>query len=235
MRLHITCSVFAAVLLGVIPVIASPLPPDNEHSLFHKRATNAPIRFGVVRVIGDKKEFIPMTASEEERQQGDLALGLGPSREWVAYPNDGKAPYTIPPPKKDPDSRFPDKEYYKRSGMILYSTKGTGGAEIEQHMPYNTLVDRNQLASFMTPKFLHVLQEIEYDFDLQKGKSCALAVIAYCIHQEYLDINDFRKDEIKHVIEVMNKLQPESHLPPVTSADSAQTPNESMPYAGGSA
>ncbi|KAJ3775279.1 hypothetical protein FB446DRAFT_725606 [Lentinula raphanica] len=210
MRFHVTCSLqLASVLLGVISVTAGPLPPDSQHAL-QRRDADVTIWLGLYNL--EEEHYTKLNADKAERQRSDISMGFGSVKlPWVSYPDNNKKLYAR--------ERPPTKSYYKeRLGLVLrpdFKSVGRKGMK-EAHNPI--LLNHAQLNSHMTDKRIEALQKVGFEYDIQKGKSCVIAALAYFADIGMLvDPEDLLDSAVlEHIIDKLNKVQPP--LPPDTSA-----------------
>ncbi|KAJ3713569.1 hypothetical protein C8R42DRAFT_646840 [Lentinula raphanica] len=162
------------------------------------------------------KRHVNFNADEAEKQLADISMGIGSTFDWVSYPDNDQEPYRLAqPPWKKSTSTANLESYTPRLGMVLRSPLRRK-SEIEVHYPI--LLNRAQLNSHMNPERIKALKEVGFEYDIQKGKSCVIAALAY-----FADIGKLVGPEdlldsavLKHIIDILDKVQPP--LPPDTSA-----------------
>ncbi|KAJ3754051.1 hypothetical protein EV360DRAFT_87208 [Lentinula raphanica] len=232
MLFHVTCSLqLASVLLGVISVTASPLPPDSQHSL-EKRGKGTPFRIALV--IGDDYANLNnkrKDASVAQKQNGDITVGLG-LFDWLVYPDiirnpdgtinsdDTRKPYRKPCPVITKSRTVANKDYFQKSEILLIPSFLSLSPNFLDEGFFPILLDRERLASFMTPEFIAALSEagFQYDNNMDKGKTCVLATLACLASRNYLlTPQQLRNPEVlKNLISLLDEVKPP--LPPNTSA-----------------
>ncbi|KAJ3819577.1 hypothetical protein F5880DRAFT_1616335 [Lentinula raphanica] len=237
MRFHVTCSLqLASVFLGVFPVTASPLPPNSQHSLQKRKKGDSPARIGLF----GEEDWVNVrdeSVSIAKKQQGHISFGAGPFK-WIVYPDGDKKPFLAEPPKPEGADQL-DPDYYERSGMVLYPDIRKLNEKIVNDVHYPILLDRKQLASYMTPEIIGVLQSkgVDFEYDIRDGKSCYFAALAYFAHIRYLvDSQDLHESIfVKHILSVLDKVKPP--LSPRGTRPAAGLPHDSSapnPHSKGS-
>ncbi|KAJ3713568.1 hypothetical protein C8R42DRAFT_727050 [Lentinula raphanica] len=204
MRLPITCSLLAAVLLGVISVTASPFPSHSHHPL-QKRAPGHVFWLGLVS--GDQPLEYKL-ASNSMREQSHFCLRLGNIGAIIFRGGGETQQLEIPVTDKEKTRHI--LESYISSGLVLLGNRSERlRAQLGVH-----LANAATLSTPIHPEISQKLQEISFSNELGAHDSTeapvgaldVFGVILYFVDKDLLKIEAVL-EKIPFIVATMNELK----------------------------
>ncbi|KAJ3766409.1 hypothetical protein FB446DRAFT_390770 [Lentinula raphanica] len=199
MRFPIPCFLFAAVLLDVISVGASPLPPHSDHSLQKRNALGIVLWIGLVL---DDQPLEYKLEPKSRRARSNLSLRFG-NHVTVIF-TDGGVNKRLEVTEK---GKRPDMEnYYFSLGLGVPPRSFQKADAREFHV--NNLVNLAELDIPVHPEILRKLEEVHFVFERGKAKSDIFVAFSYFVHHNLLELEKvIEKIEHTVTVEVMEILQ----------------------------